>query len=329
VSVPRRSPVASETPNDRATREVRSSGPRITESARYYRGLLVGEVGRLVYGNDAGIMNNVRGRARTSAARGSTPAMLDPTAHTTAAARALSRNGWVHVPPTVDAAAIACVRDRCEELLEDPAHSVELGSAPRVDAVSHVIDPVANVPELATLLSGEAVETLRTAYGAELEVLHVRAWRIVPDEIRFSQGRFRKRPVSVMGNLLHNDAHPVCWTKYFVQLSPDVNAETGALRLLPIATTKRAMRRGFLRPNTVIGPARRVITDTKTLVVFDGPPGSGLLCNTERCLHAAGIPRAGSSRLMLQFTLAPSPTPLRSDWAATLQPDHEVLKHVR
>jgi hypothetical protein len=117
-------------------------------------------------------------------------------------------------------------------------------------------------------------------------------------------------------------------TKLFVQLSPDVDAANGALHLLPIGETKRAMRRGFLRPDVVVGPARHVVSDADRLVHFDGPPGSGLLLNSELCLHAAGVPRVGSSRLMAQFVLGPAVVPLRSDWASSLSPDVEILAHV-
>ena len=117
-------------------------------------------------------------------------------------------------------------------------------------------------------------------------------------------------------------------TKLFVQLSTNVNAETGALHLLPIAETKQVMRRGFLRPDIVVGPARRLIEDSDRLVYFDGPPGSGLLLNSELCLHAAGVPRFRSSRLMVQFALRPAATPLPPDWVETLGPDVEILAHV-
>jgi hypothetical protein len=44
-------------------------------------------------------------------------------------------------------------------------------------------------------------------------------WQIAP----------ARRAVSVISNLMHCDTHPVSVTKLFVQLSPNVNAETGAL----------------------------------------------------------------------------------------------------
>jgi hypothetical protein len=198
--------------------------------------------------------------------------------------------------------------------------------------VRHVIDPISKIPELASLLSDDAVETLRTVYCADVKVDSVRVWRTIhiPDGELSTGGRLRRRrAVSVMSNLMHCDTHPVSLTKLFVQLTPGVNAETGALRLLPIPATKRAMRRGFLRPDVVVGPARRLIEDPDRFVYFDSPPGSGLLLNSELCLHAAGVPRPGSSRLMVQFAFVPAATPLRADWPRTLEPDPEIMVHVR
>ncbi len=303
----------------------------IPHSARYFGRLVAGEFSRVAYGNDAGIVNNVTGRARLRAVRRKARGTVSHEHDVWQAATDLFRNGWASLEPSVDARTIGAIRDRCERLLEHPAHSVDLGFAPRVDAVRHIVDPVAKVPELAHLLPDDAIKILRTVYAAELEVRSVRVWRTihVPDEHLSADGRLRRRrAVSVMSNLMHCDTHPVSLTKLFVQLSPDVDAENGALHLLPIAATKQAMRRGFLRPDVVVGPARRVVSDTDRIVYFDGPPGSGLLLNSELCLHAAGVPRVGSSRLMAQFVLAPTAVPLRTDWAKSLRPDVEILARV-
>jgi hypothetical protein len=300
-------------------------------SARYFGRLVAGEVSRLAYGNDAGVVNNVRGRAGLRAVQRKMRGAVSHEQHVWQAATGLFRNGWAPLAPTLDTRTIDELRSRCEVLLEDPAHSVDLGFAPRVDAVRHIVEPVSKVPDLARLLSDDAIEVLRTVYAAELEVRSVRVWRTihVPDENLSTSGRLRRRrSVSVMSNLMHCDTHPVSMTKLFVQLSPGVDAESGALHLLPIAATKQAMRSGFLRPDVVVGPARRVVSDIERLVHFDGPPGSGLLLNSELCLHAAGVPRAGSTRLMAQFVLAPAAVPLPTDWASSLSPDVEILAQV-
>jgi hypothetical protein len=300
-------------------------------SARYFGRLVAGQFSRLAYGNDAGVVNNVSGRSRLRAAQRKARGTVSHEHHVWQAAAALFRNGWASLEPTLDARAIGNIRGRCEGLLEDTAHSVDLGFAPRVDAVRHIVDPISKVPELAHLLPDDAIEILRTVYAAEVEVRSLRVWRTihVPDEHLSAGGRLRRRrAVSVMSNLMHCDTHPVSLTKLFVQLSPDVDAANGALHLLPIGETKRAMRRGFLRPDVVVGPARHVVSDADRLVHFDGPPGSGLLLNSELCLHAAGVPRIGSSRLMAQFVLGPAVVPLRSDWASSLSPDVEILAHV-
>ena len=91
-----------------------------------------------------------------------------------------------------------------------------------------------------------------------------------------------------------------------------------------MGSTRRIVRAGYLRPDAVFGPARRLLAKNDDVVVFDGPPGSGLLCNSELCLHRAGIPRPGFERAMIQFIFVPASTPLRADWATTMEPDPSV-----
>jgi len=295
-------------------------------AVRYYSRLVAGEFARLRYGNDAGLSNNARGGRELRRLRHTRPAAVrDAAAY--AAARRLNEEGWVKIDPGVEPCTLTRIRDRYEELIARPDASVDLGFGPRLDAVRHVIDPIAQIPELRELFDDRIADVVRAAYGTHFDVHAVRVWRTihVPDHELVKRGRFRReRPVSVMANLFHNDEHPVSTLKYFVQLTPNVGADTGALRVIPIESTRRIVRAGYLRPDVVVGPARRMLEANEDVVVFDGPPGSGLLCNSERCLHRAGIPRAGFERAMIQFMFVPSDRPLPADWADRLGPDPGV-----
>src|SRR3978361_859859 len=110
----------------------------IPHSARYFGRLVAGEFSRVAYGNDAGIVNNVTGRARLRGGRRKAHGPVSHEHHVWQAATDLFRNGWASLEPSVDARSIGAIRDRCERLLEHPAHSVDLGFAPRVDAVRHI-----------------------------------------------------------------------------------------------------------------------------------------------------------------------------------------------
>jgi hypothetical protein len=292
--------------------------------------MIAGEYARLRYGNDAGFVNNTRAGRELRRLRHASPAGSKD-ADVNAAARMLNHEGWLKIDSTADESVITRVRSRYEELIVDADASIDLGFGARVDAVRHIIDPMAQIPELGALFDERVADVVRAAYGTHFAVYAVRVWRTIhiPDGELVRRGRFRRaRPVSVMANLFHNDEHPVSTLKYFVQLTPDVGAETGALRVIPIRSTRRIVRGGYLRPDAVFGPARRLLATNDDVVVFDGAPGSGLLCNSERCLHRAGIPKAGFERAMIQFTFVPSARPLRADWAVHLPPDPGVPRRL-
>ena len=245
------------------------------------------------------------------------------------AAERLNRNGLVELDSEADSATLARIRARYDELIVDPDASIDLGMGPRPDAVRHVIDPVARIPEIASLLTDRVADVIRAAFGTEFAIESVRVWRTIhiPEHDLTRRGRLRSScPVSVMANTFHNDEHSLTTLKYLVQLTPDVTADTGAFRIIPIDSTKRIVRTGFLRPDLVVGPARRRLETAGNVVVFDGPPGSGLLCNTQRCLHRAGIPKPGFERAMIQFAITPSATPWDSGWPQRMRPDRDVSR---
>jgi hypothetical protein len=244
-----------------------------------------------------------------------------------AAARQLELEGWNEIDSGADAATLAHIQARYDALIDEPATSVDLGMHPRPDAVRHVIDPVGHIPEIAGLFTEHVADVARAAFGTHVAITTVRLWRTIhiPDaDLMRVGGLRRRRPVSVMANLFHNDQHPVSTLKYFVQLTPGMSADTGALQLLPISATKRIVRSGFLRPDVVLGPASRLIRRTHDVIEFDGPPGAGLICNSERCLHRAAIPAPGRERAMIQFMLTPSAVPLPPNWPHQLAPDQGV-----
>jgi hypothetical protein len=296
----------------------------------YYSRMIAGEYARLRYGNDAGLVNNTRAGRELRRLRHVSPAGSKD-ADVNAAARVLNDEGWLKIDSTADESTLARIRSRYEELIDDADASIDLGFGTRVDAVRHIIDPMAQIPEIAGLFDERVADVVRAAYGTHFAVYAVRVWRTIhiPDSELVRRGRFRRaRPVSVMANLFHNDEHPVSTLKYFVQLTPNVGPDTGALRIIPIHSTRRIVRAGYLRPDVVFGPARRLLATNDDVVVFDGAPGSGLLCNSERCLHRAGIPKAGFERAMIQFTLVPSARPLPTEWAADLAPDPGVPRRL-
>jgi hypothetical protein len=194
-----------------------------------------------------------------------------------------------------------------------------MGWANDPEALRHVLEPIRTMPGVADLLTPAIRDVVRAHYRTPFRVVHVRVWRTAwqpPQEAA----------LDVYGNLWHNDTHPVSTLKVFVQLSPGVTKDRGgALRLHPADSTRDIMRAGYVRQRIVSKRARARMEDPDRVVVFDGVPGSVLFCNTQRCLHRAGMPEPDAPRGMIQFAFLPSRTELPDDWADHLPPDAAVV----
>lgn len=280
---------------------------------QYGFNLVMGEIPRLMYGNDAGFWNNYSARKELTRLRRQSPIP----AASNAQAAFLEEQGYlplgVPAPPVAE-----YVADRFRTLVTDPAVSQPIG--PRLkDAARALVNPLARIPEIAQLLTPEVRALVEAHYGTSFEVKHVRGWRnvSVPPE-------FQKQ--DVYSNLWHNDHDPVFMLRLFVYLTDGVTRETGALRFHPIPTTRSIMRRGYLRRRAVLPPARRILEDEGRIMYFEGDRGASCLLNPQMCLHRAGVPREGSFRDMVQFTLSPSSQPLPADWASRMPDDPDALR---
>lgn len=270
---------------------------------------VLGEIPRLIYGNDAGCLNNIRSKAELRRLTRSTFQALialraDPRVEF------LKREGYLRINPGYGQPTLAEISRKVERLIEDPEHSIPRGWGNFSRSIIFVID---KIPELGTLLTDEIKELLWGYYGTFFRVTRVTCWRNkhVPN---YDARR------EVFSNFWHCDGYLPCRTKLFVNLS-NVTLETGAFRLHPISSTKRIMRSGYFTRYLVRGKARRLIDDPAYIVYAEGAVGSAIFCNTQLCLHAAGIPRAGSYRDIVEFTFEPSPVPLPENWFEQVAPD--------
>jgi hypothetical protein len=272
--------------------------------------LLLGALPRLYYGNDAGFLQNFKARRELRRLQAQAPV---PAAADDHRSDRLRRDGYLtlgrpHAPELIER-----IRGRIDQLVQDPATSLALG--PRVrDAIRGVVDPLERVPEIAQLLTDDIASVLRGYFGTHFRVEHVRVWRNVHVPGRLSEQ-------DVYSNLWHNDQDPVTLLRLFVYLTDGVTRETGATNFHDIATTRQIIRRGYLRRRAILPPARRLLDDPARIRYFEGDAGSACLLNPQLCLHRATVPREGSHRDMVQFTLAPCATPLAGDWHLRMPPD--------
>jgi hypothetical protein len=275
--------------------------------------LILGEVPRLVYGNDAGFVENFSSRRQLARLRAQ---IEDAIPDRDERAEFLRREGYVLLPSAYGGALLQVIHARFQALIVDDHASRPIG--PRLSsAIRGIIDPVRRIPELGALVTPEIRHLIQAYYGTHFNILHVRLWRNVHVPPEYARQ-------DVYSNLWHNDHDPVTLLRLFVCLSDRVTRETGALRFHSIPTTKRIIRTGYLRRRAILPPARRILEDERRVMYFEGGLGSACLLNPQLCLHSATVPRAGAHRDMAQFTIAPSASALPVNWAELLPPDPDV-----
>jgi hypothetical protein len=248
---------------------------------------------RLIYGNDAGRLNNIGKSRELARLRRQCRRPADPQADRLA--DQVDRLGYALFDPGFRPGLIPEIRDGYARVIADPQACVDMGRRIR-GVVRYVKDPVRRVPGLREIVTPQSADVLDAIYGGHWTVLHARMWRISylpPDE----------RAYHHYGNLWHCDKHPTTTLKLFVQLTDGVTDEAGAFRFHNVPSTRLIMRAGYLGTGRLTGLARRLAEDPRRTNLFDAPAGLAAFCNTTRCLHRAGVPlREGATRGMLQIT---------------------------
>jgi hypothetical protein len=275
---------------------------------------------RLIYGNDAGRVNNLGQSRQLARLRRRSQPPADPVA--LELADRIGRLGYALFDPGYRPGLIHEIRDGYARVIADPEACVDMGGRIK-GAVRYVKAPVRCVPGLRETVTPRVMDVLDAVYGGHWTVLHARMWRI-------SYLPPAERAYHHYGNLWHCDKHPITTLKLFVQLSDGVTDEAGAFRFHDVPSTRMIMRAGYLGSGRRLsGPARRLAEDSRRIHLFDAPAGTVAFCNTTRCLHRAGVPQQdGATRGMLQITFGIGDTPpaARGDVLAQLPPDENVTE---
>lgn len=273
-------------------------------------------LGAKYYGNHAGFHNNVGGdiaelkcRLRSRAATRS----LAASEEARASAVELREHGYAMLGNVVDPETLETVIARYETILEE-------GTNTRVNSSSH--DPgddevylrgVAapqeeHFPEALRLVTDEVVDVMRAYYRAHAQVLSFRAYRThhIPPEIMDS--------TEIYNNFWHCDGKTTDHIKLFVCLS-ETTEEDGPLHVMPKPSTRTFSKQRPTFDRDRDGEPGGMVDQSGDAVTLTGPPGTAMLANTQSCLHRAGVPDPGHSRDLMQFYMAPSPTPMPDSWA--------------
>lgn len=262
--------------------------------------------GTLAFGNTAGLAFNLAGIRDKVSAGGISALTHQPTSE---AAQRLRQDGYVNFT-LGSPGLLAAIRARFDGLIEDDRYSKpRLNEARAKEAFSRILrDASRDLPDLRLLIDRRISAAVADSFGSEMAVYRILAWRnyhVPPDIVRTSE---------VFSNHWHCDTRPTSILKLFVNLS-EVGPEDGAFSLLPHPVSRRTTRLMLVRRRTSEGWHRTSSLPEEAAAIHAlGPPGSAILCNTERCLHRAEVPGPGRYRDIAQFQLIPARCPLRDDW---------------
>ena len=204
----------------------------------------------------------------------------------------------------IDDDLIKLIKEKYDDLIEDPEKSFVRGSGlSRSLASAHL-----QIPEISKILNENAKSQIQQFYGTNFSVRHVIAFRNyhVPVDQRSKQH---------FSELWHYDERDISCLKLFVNIS-EVSEHHGPFHILPVSSSKEMLHQGY-RDRKDYGNA---VPDTSPgLVKAIGPSGSALWCNTQICLHRAGLPSLGRTRDIIQFQFFPTKSSLPRDWTRHVQ----------
>lgn len=287
----------------------------VSRANLYFLHPVVGQLPRMVWGNDAGIRGNVRGRAEIADAQrawrdahgGSSPPPTPDADHAKA-------EGYAAFDPEYEAGAFERVHRSYHELIANDAGSRWNGIGAFKQASRAINQAAKNLDGVQGLITPKVQRTFEAYYGGYFQVTEIRAWRT-----RHVEGLDERS--EAYSNQWHNDRFPISLMRLFVYLSDGVTRDTGAFRLHPISHTSEIVRSGYLQRSIILPKARRMLDDESKIVYFEGNAGAACMANVQLCLHRAGVPRAGYERDILQFTLRPSKKPLAKNWVEDIPYD--------
>ncbi len=263
----------------------------------------LGLVPRLVFGNNAGPVNNVISPLRLKRYQVAAKGKVTWSRESPFRKQGMVGLGYPHSPELTQK-----IKEKILASMVDPAATLEQGHPPFQKAHVLIQKPTERIPELRRLLTPEVVRIVEGYYGSHFRVATVRCWRNhhVPGI---------DTQANVFSNQWHNDQFDTNVVKYFVYFTDGITAQNGAFRAHGVPATRRIMRSfGFFRRSHIFGTARKLVEDTSTQQVMEGNVGFSFIANPTVCLHRAGIPALGRYRDIVQFTFLPADRPLSDRW---------------
>ena len=190
------------------------------------------------------------------------------------AARELKQTGFTIVRPPDDTTVVRSLTAQVQTLVDEGKVTVTPGIEEWMVQVSYAFERVSG---LARLVTPDVVATLEATYGCHFKIYSAEAYRLVPSD----------SPPDV-SSLWHTDNYPPGLLKAMVYLT-DCDRDSGALRVHPLPTTRRLLRRGFM--NRYDAERYSSILE-RNWTALEGSAGTVVLWNSN-IVHKATSPAAG------------------------------------
>ena len=257
-------------------------------------------VGRKVYGNTNGFVDNFRDRNNVLSKVDKSMEKNNPDLY------AMVKNGFTKFPMQYDESLIKSIQKKYNSLIEDDSTSFANSGYKDKDFGRVIKDPNKVFPELSKLITKDVIEFLSKYYTSHFTISYIYCARNyhVPLEIR--------EKFETFSNFWHNDKQPPSEIKYFVYIS-DVTEKDGPFHVHTKDKSAELLNMGFGdRFNYKL--SEDVLENPKYLTKMTGPAGTSFFGNASLCLHRAGDPDEGHSRDLIQFIINKSDEPFKENW---------------
>jgi hypothetical protein len=274
-------------------------------------------LGRMMFDTTTPALNHLLGHFRLLRARAARRRQAEHPAW-----RSFAERGFIHLPEGLfGAPLLAAIAAAAAERLEDDRHSLPTGQNlarqerlfPGRVYARRLIDP-REIPEIEALAGEELRGIVEGCYRSPVAIVSVECYRIYHVEPQV------RRRIDAYSHWWHFDQRPVDVCKLFVNLTR-VTPEDGPFTIATAEASRRLLRTAAFRGRT---DADFELADGQwrdgAVAQLLGPPGSAMLCNTQICLHRAGVPAPGRHRDLLQLVFMASPQPLPLRWLAATDP---------
>jgi len=260
-----------------------------------------------LYGNVAGLKHNREGRKNIS--KNKTKIILD--ASMNEQIKKLEKDAVLVLGKPYDDSLIRIIREKYLKLIENDESSF-IRTEYKGTAYSRQTKwDHKDIPELSQLLNDDIIKLIEGYYGSHFQVKYLICWRNyhVPPKVVSESETFSDR--------WHCDRRNTDIFKLFVNLS-DVTEKDGPFHIMSIPRTKEVIDLGFGNRHKY-KISSKILDDPSKISRAIGPAGTAMLCNTELCLHKAGIPEKEHMRDIIQFQFVPSKEPLQKNWIEKIE----------